>query len=193
MLIFRKLYRQFCQRKFKNITSTSLIANTVEVRNPDNLIMGEHTTIGDGSRILNANNLFIMKDYSFSGPELLVSTGNHMPVIGVPLIFVTDTMKDQLDVDHKFNGNVVVEEDVWLGARVTLLCGVKVGKGAIVAAGSVVSKDVLPYSIVGGVPAKLIRFKWSIDEILIHEREIYSSEKRLNRRELENIFSTYNV
>ncbi len=154
--------------------------------------MGEHTMIGDDSRILNTNNLFIMKDYSFSGPELLVSTGNHMPIIGVPLIFVTDKMKEQLDVHHKFNGNVIVEEDVWLGARVILLSGVKVGRGAIVAAGSIVSKDVSPYSIVGGVPAKLIKFKWTIDEILTHEEKIYPTEKRMERSELENIFKQYN-
>ena len=50
-----------------------------------------------------------------------------------------------------------IEYDVWIGARSTILDGVKIGKGSIIAAGSVVNKDIEAYSIVGGVPAKLIK------------------------------------
>ena len=52
---------------------------------------------------------------------------------------------------------IVIEDDVWIGARVIILKGVTIGKGSIIGAGSVVTKDVEPYSIVGGNPAKLIR------------------------------------
>ena len=52
---------------------------------------------------------------------------------------------------------VVIEDDVWLGARVTVLKGVTIGRGAVVAAGAVVTKDVPPRTLVGGVPAKIIR------------------------------------
>ena len=52
---------------------------------------------------------------------------------------------------------IVIEDDVWIGGRVIILGGVRVGKGSIIGAGSVVTKDVEPYSIVGGNPAKLIR------------------------------------
>ncbi len=52
---------------------------------------------------------------------------------------------------------VVIEDDVWLAARVTVLKGVTIGRGAVVAAGAVVTKDVAPYTLVGGVPARLIR------------------------------------
>lgn len=52
---------------------------------------------------------------------------------------------------------VQIGNDVWIGARVTVLDGVKVGDGAIIAAGSVVTEDVMPYTIVGGIPAKRLR------------------------------------
>jgi acetyltransferase-like isoleucine patch superfamily enzyme len=52
---------------------------------------------------------------------------------------------------------IVIEDDVWIGANVTVLDGVKIGKGAIIAAGSVVTKDVNEYYIVGGIPAKVLK------------------------------------
>lgn len=54
---------------------------------------------------------------------------------------------------------VVIEDDVWIGTRVIILPGVHIGKGSIIAAGSVVTHNVEPYSIVGGNPAKLIRYR----------------------------------
>lgn len=60
-------------------------------------------------------------------------------------------------------GDIVLDDDVWLGYRVTVLSGVHVCQGAIVAAGAVVTKDVPPYAIVGGVPAKVIKYRFSQD------------------------------
>lgn len=64
--------------------------------------------------------------------------------------------------DSKLRDNPPVEigNDVWIGANVVILPGVKIGDGAIVAAGAIVTKDVEPYAIVGGVPAKLIRYRF---------------------------------
>lgn len=59
----------------------------------------------------------------------------------------------------------IVGHDVWIGANCTILEGVQIGHGAVIAAGSVVTKNVLPYSIVGGVPAKHIRFRFSEEVI----------------------------
>lgn len=57
-------------------------------------------------------------------------------------------------------GGIFVEDDVWIGFGALILDGVRVGKGAVVAAGAVVSKDVPPYSIVAGVPAKIVKYRF---------------------------------
>ncbi len=64
---------------------------------------------------------------------------------------------------------VIVGNDVWIGTRVLIMGGVTIGDGAVIGAGAIVTKDVPPYAIVGGVPAKLIRYRFSpnvIDELL---------------------------
>lgn len=72
--------------------------------------------------------------------------------------------------DEAFSkGNIVVDDDVWIGYGSTIMSGVHIGQGAIVAAGAVVTKDVPPYAIVGGVPAKVIKYRFKqqlIEELL---------------------------
>ena len=66
-------------------------------------------------------------------------------------------------------GNITVDDDVWIGQNAIILSGVHIGQGAVIAAGAVVSKDVPPYAIVGGVPAKVIRYRFEpemIEELL---------------------------
>ena len=62
-------------------------------------------------------------------------------------------------------GNIVIGNDVWIGAKSTILSGVKIGDGAIVAAGALVTKDVEPYSVVGGNPAKHLKYRFDKDNI----------------------------
>lgn len=64
-----------------------------------------------------------------------------------------------------YNSPPIIENDVWVGSQSVILQGVKIGNGAIIAAGAVVTKDVTPYTIVGGVPAKVIRSRFNDEEI----------------------------
>ena len=68
---------------------------------------------------------------------------------------------DGCDKEGISKGDIVVEDDVWIGMRCTILSGVHIGRGAVIAAGSVITKDVPPYAIVGGVPAKVIKYRFS--------------------------------
>jgi len=68
-------------------------------------------------------------------------------------------------IGWKFHKNVQIGNDVWIGAKVCIAGGVTIGDGAVVAAGAVVTKDVPPYAIVGGVPAKLIRMRFDAETI----------------------------
>jgi acetyltransferase-like isoleucine patch superfamily enzyme len=74
------------------------------------------------------------------------------------------------DFDWKgLNTTVIIEDDVWVGYGAIILSGIKIGKGSIIAAGSVVTKDIEPCSIVGGNPAKFIKYRYAKDEIKQHE------------------------
>jgi virginiamycin A acetyltransferase len=62
-------------------------------------------------------------------------------------------------------GDIIVENDVWVGAKATIMSGVKIHNGAIVATGAVVTKDVPPYAIVAGNPAKVVKYRFSEEQI----------------------------
>ena len=69
-------------------------------------------------------------------------------------------------VEFAYSRPVEIGNDVWIGVNAVILDGVKIGDGAIVAAGAIVSKDVPPYAIVGGVPAKILRYRFEPDIVL---------------------------
>ena len=62
-------------------------------------------------------------------------------------------------------GDIVVDDDVWFGFGAVIMSGVHIGQGAVIAAGSVVTKDIPPYAIVGGVPARVIKYRFSAEMI----------------------------
>jgi acetyltransferase-like isoleucine patch superfamily enzyme len=79
---------------------------------------------------------------------------------------------------------VLIEVDVWIGSPAIVLRGVRIGRGSIVGAGSIVTNDVPPYAIAVGSPAKAVKFRWDVDTIVEHEKLLYPPEKRLSRKEL---------
>ena len=155
------------------------------ITNPENVFLYGDNALNNAI-IYTTNAKFIMKPYSVAAEGLRVSTGNHAMILGRFFKTITESEKPKgLDKD------VVVESDVWIGRNVTLLSGVTIARGSTVAAGAVVNKSNPPYSLIGGVPAKFIKFKWTIDEIIEHEKTLYPEEERFSREQLEEIFSKY--
>ncbi|MBQ8735355.1 MAG: hypothetical protein IJY75_05190 [Bacteroidaceae bacterium] len=105
-------------------------------------------------------------------------------------MYITDIT--EANKPRGYDSDVIIENDVWIGSKVTILSGVTVGRGCTVAAGAVVAKSTPPYAIIGGVPAKFIKFYWTIDEILLHESKLYPESERFTREQLEEIFRKYN-
>ena len=62
-------------------------------------------------------------------------------------------------------GDIIIENDVWIGANSTIMSGIRIGNGSVVAAGSTVTKDIPPYSIVAGNPAKVVKKRFTEDQI----------------------------
>jgi len=95
-------------------------------------------------------------------------------------------------IEHKFDSigfdlfhsgwgelsKIIIENDVWIGCGSIILGPCRIGRGSVIAAGSVVTKDVPKYSIVGGNPAKLLRERFSLEEIIEHERLLEKSKEK---------------
>jgi chloramphenicol O-acetyltransferase type B len=85
-----------------------------------------------------------------------------------PLTLISETPEDLKCENGKGylkKGDTKIENDVWIGANVTIMPGVKIGSGAVIATGSIVTKNVEPYTIVGGNPAKIIKKRFSDEKI----------------------------
>lgn len=118
---------------------------------------------GSGSRISIGDHSGIGIDAQLSGE---ITLGNHVMMGPEVMIYTYGHRHDALQIPMVEQGNtesrpVVIGNDVWIGARAIILPGVHIGDGSIVGAGSVVTKDVPPYAVVGGNPARLIRMRKS--------------------------------
>lgn len=121
------------------------------------LVMGPYGYIGPGANIPVG---VIMGKYVMIGPELLITGDDHrFDRVGEAIIF---SGRPELR-------ECIIEDDVWIGARVIILRGVRIGRGAVIAAGAVVAKDVDPYAIVGGVPAQPIGRRFENENARRHD------------------------
>ncbi len=118
------------------------------------------TRLGKGVRIGRNSNL---GDYNFVGGAGGVTIGENVLIGQYVSFHPQNHVFSDPDVPIKQQGTteqgIVVEDDVWIGARVTILDGVRVGRGAVIAAGAVVTRDVPPYAVVAGVPARVIKWR----------------------------------
>ncbi|MEY3760385.1 MAG: hypothetical protein RIR39_1876 [Pseudomonadota bacterium] len=140
-----KWVRAFLIRNFIDVCGNKLIVETGAILSPF-ISVGHDCLIGEGCRI--RGNVTIGNDVLLAQNVELISFGHGFERSDVPMRLQAETF-----------GSIEIGNDVWIGVNAVVLPNVKIGNHAIVGAGSVVTKDVPDWAIVGGVPAKLIKFR----------------------------------
>jgi acetyltransferase-like isoleucine patch superfamily enzyme len=144
-----------------------------DIKGLHNLSVGDGTSIPRGSTFYCTEAPLTIGKKVIFGPNPTIITGDHrIDLTGKYIIDVT--------VDEKLPENdapVVIEDGVWCGANVTILKGVTIGRDSVIAAGAVVTKSFPPYSIIGGVPAKLLKMRFTEEQIKEHEAKLRKQER----------------
>lgn len=183
-LICRIAHPQYESKQFGAIGEHCYIGSDSSLV-PENIYMEDYTIIQNRVNFISYKGKLTIKKYSVISSGCTIIPSTHLPSVGIP--FYEQALKHIGDEDR----GVFIEEDCWIGANAILLPGVHIGRGSIVAAGAVVTKDVPPYSVVGGCPAKIITSKFSKDDVIAHEIAIYSCSERMKLLEIEEIFKKY--
>lgn len=133
-----------------------------------NCSIGDDVYIGDNAVFMCAVAPLEIGNHVIFGPNCTVITGDHrIDIVGR---YMSEVKGEDKNPENDLP--VVFEGDNWIGANATILKGVTIGFGAVIAAGAVVVQNVSPYSIVGGVPAKLISMRFTDAEINEHEKQL---------------------
>jgi acetyltransferase-like isoleucine patch superfamily enzyme len=128
--------------------------------------IGNNVFFGDRAIINTVVPVKIGNDVMF-GPDVMIMGGDHnFSEVGVPMRYVKTGGK---------NVPVILEDDVWVGARSVILKGVKIGEGSVIGAGSLVTKETPPYSICLGNPCKPVKLRFSNEELAVHLSKVNSN------------------
>lgn len=159
-LLIRGFYK-YCIMSFRKAMFKQCGNNVIVGRGADityrNVSLGNNVSIGKNAVFMSTIAEIKIGHHVMFGPNVFLITGGHRTdVIGKYMDEIKVYEKTpQDDVD------IIIEGDNWIGANVIVLKGVTIGRGAVIAAGAVVTRDVPPFSIVGGVPAKLIKMRFN--------------------------------
>lgn len=182
LYMFIKQYLGISKSRFGHIGNNVKITPPIFI-DEQNCYIYDNVGIGSNAYISTPNAKVIIKGDCAIAENLTIHTGNHARICGM---FVTDI--NESNKPKGYDQDVIIDRDVWIGCNVTILAGVHVGRGATIAAGAIVTKDVPAYTIVGGVPAKVIKINWTIDKIMAHEQKLYPKEQRFSREYLEHLY-----
>jgi hypothetical protein len=151
----RKAYISWNNHRISKIVGGGIIAYPFDIRGVENISVHPTSSIGSGSCLFATRAKIVVKEHVITGPRVTIITGDHQYFPGRYL----DSVKDG-EKDAEYDADVIIERDVWIGANVTILKGVHIGQSAIIAAGAVVTRNIPDFAVAGGVPAKVIKYKW---------------------------------
>lgn len=140
------------------------------------LKVGKHTYFADGQPIIKENlSNVIIGSYCSIADQVIFDGGFHHNLKNLSLFPFNKFFPEWFHLNsHPITkGDIIIGSDVWIGMRAIIMSGVKIGHGAVIGSNAIVTKDVEPYAIVGGVPAKLIKYRF--DEF---QREILLTKIR---------------
>lgn len=161
--MFYSLNKQIFKKKWRKLNPNNF-TNAEDLFDPTCVEVGDYTYGGLHVLTYNRDNkLKIGKFCSIAQEVMFVLSADHYTDHISSYPFKVWIMKEEQEGVSK--GDITIDDDVWIGFRSTILSGVHIGQGAVIAAGSVVTKDVPPYAIVGGVPAKVIKYRFSPEKI----------------------------
>lgn len=139
--------RRLVKNIFRECGSGVIIKHRAYFGTGAKLVLGDRSQLGHNSRV--DNDTVIGCDVMM-GPDVIIMSNSHeFSRLDIPMIAQGASQRRP----------VIIEDDVWIGTRSIIMPGVRVGRGSIIGSGSVVTKDVKPYSIVGGVPARFIKMR----------------------------------
>ena len=127
---------------------------------------GHHVHIGPHASFIASIAHIYIGNYVMFGPSVTIRGGNHRTDLIGKHIYEIGEKEKLLENDQ----DVIIEDGVWVGCNVVILKGVTIGRGAVIAAGAVITRNVPPYAIVGGNPAKVIKYRFDDEQIKKHER-----------------------
>lgn len=158
----------------------------IYIMSPKTVHLEDNTVLRAGLSIQNNHQEHVyIKKYTVISINVTIVTNNHRSTVGIPQCLlgashINDTSRD-----------ITIDEDVWVGTNATILAGGNLGRGCIVGACSLVTKPVPPYALVTGSPAKIVGVKFTIDQIIEHEKALYPANERMSREDIEKLFATY--
>ena len=163
--IYNKIYIPLYKKKMLHCGKEVNFSPYDSIFTYESMSVGNNVSIGYHADFVATRSKIIIGDHVVFGPHVSIRGGDHR--FDIPGRYV-DTIKDDEKLPQN-DADVIFEGDNWIGMNVTILKGVTVGFGSVIAAGAVVTKSIPPYSVAGGVPAKVIRRRFNDEGVLEHE------------------------
>jgi len=152
--------------------------STSNIKGIENMSFGNYVRIHKYATLFSTDAKLIIGNKVALGPKVTIMTGNHATDTIGTFMWDVHSKKEGLDKD------VILEDEIWVGSNVTILSGAHISRGCVIAAGAVVNKYLPPYSIAGGVPAKVLKYRFTPEQIIEHEKFLYEEERRLSLEQI---------